>query len=197
MKHHLTKLNSKPLSWSAISSWTYSQEQWAKKYLEGIYEEPNEVMKFGNEVGNRLGTDRKYLPKVERYEIMYPQEHRLVVRLELVGLFDSYDPVTHNFYEYKTSSNKDKWTQKSAEEHGQIMLYLFLIWKTYNVPPEKIKIKLFYIPVSTDGDFKMKVHEKGIKEFEIKHTTLEVLRFMGTVMDTYKEMCKFALDYKK
>lgn len=198
LKHHLIKFQSRPLSWSSIASWQFSRDQWARKYLEGIYEEPNNLMLFGNEVGQKLGLDRKYLPMVERYEVMYPAEHRLTSKIndiELVGLFDSFDPKDKHFNEYKTSSNKTKWTQKSAQGHGQILFYLFLIYKNYNIPPEKIKVKLYYIPVSTDGDFKMKVDEKGIQSFEVKHTSLEVLKFANFIKQTYQEMSDFALGY--
>lgn len=195
LNKYLIKLKSKPLSWSAIGSWQYSKKQWAKKYLEGINELPNEQMKFGNYVGNRIATDPDYLPAVLRYDVFEKKFTAKIGKLDLIGYLDSYHSEDKHFYEYKTSSNEDKWNHKSANEHGQILFYLFLIWKNHGVPPEEIDIKLFYIPVATGGDFKMYVVEEGIKNFDVKHTTMEVLNFAKYITDTYKEMEKFALAY--
>lgn len=200
MQIHLDKLHSKPLSWSAISSFEYSVEQWSRKYLDGKYEEPNELMKFGNIVGGRIATDPEYLPAVERYSVFEKKltakiERKGLSKIELVGLFDSFDPETKFFYEYKTSSNTSRWTLETAKEHGQILFYLFLIWKNYGVPPEKIKIKLFYIPVITKGDFTMEVVESGIQQFPIEHTCLGILKFADYIKHTYAKMEAFALAY--
>ena len=187
-KQHLDKLHSKPLSWSAISSYEYDKEQWAKKYLEGVTTPASPQMLFGNVVGNKLAKDPTYLPVVLRYDAFEPCLTATLDGIPLIGYFDSLDTKEYHFYEYKTSSNKDKWTHKSANLHGQILFYLTLIYLNTKRLPEMIKIKLFYIPVISDDNFKLGVNESGIQSFEIKHTTTEMLKFMKKIKKIYKAM---------
>ena len=201
MKQHLEKLHSRPLSWSSLSSFRdYDKKEWAKRYLDGIYDEPNSLMKFGNEVGDKIASDPKYLPSVERYSVFEKKLLAGIKRknkedIKLVGLMDSFDPETCHFYEYKTSSNKTKWNIESAQEHGQILFYLYLIYANYRILPEKIRVKLFYIPVFETGNFDMAVDEKGIKSFEVSHSSFNVAKFGAEIKKIYEKMEKFALAY--
>lgn len=194
MQHHLDKLLSKPLSWSCLASWEFSKDQWTRKYLLGIVDPPNPQAKFGNQVGERLAQDPSYLPAVERYDTFEPKLTGSIDGIPTVGYFDSLDLKTCNFYEYKTSGVKDKWTHKTANSHGQILFYLILIYQNFKKLPENIKIKLFYIPVISDGDFNLMVDEPGIKGFNVKHTTPEMIKFGKWVTKTYEEMKKYALE---
>ena len=48
--------HSRPLSWSAISSWEYSHEQWYRKYVLNRPDDETEEMIFGKVIGERLAT---------------------------------------------------------------------------------------------------------------------------------------------
>ncbi len=175
-----------------MSSFRYDKEQWARKYCDGIIDPPSAAMLFGNEVGERLASDPTFLPEVKRYPVFEQKFEAKTNGLRLIGFLDSYDPVTHAFLEYKTSSNKKKWTQKSVDEHGQILFYMFLIWLNHQVPPEKIGCELFYIPVRETNDFGMELAPDPIKSFKTKKTTLDVLMFGKEIINTYNEMLAYA-----
>jgi hypothetical protein len=198
MQKHIDKLYSKPLSWSAISSWEWNQEEWATKYLDGLFTPPTPKMSFGNVVGDRLAKDPEYLPEVPRYSVFEHKMYADIGDIKLVGLLDSFDPETKNFYEYKTSSNENKWDQDEANKHGQILLYLFLIYVNYRVPPEKIKIKLVYIPVEENFDGFMEVSKGGkIQSFDVNHTLEEALVFIAKkVKPIWEEMKEYARVYE-
>ena len=214
MKEHLLKLQKRDISWSSYSSWTYSKTEWARRYLEDIYTAPNEKMVYGNVIGKKLGEDPTFLPDVPRYKVMEQKLKALVDGVKITGYLDSFCPETFAFYEYKTSSNDKKWTKESAKKHGQILFYMALIWKNYNIKPENIKCSLHYIPVeeyfeatTTKNDdifsdenkpqVKMRLKEgQEILHFEISHTSMEVLKFLKEVVKAYREMEEFALAYK-
>jgi hypothetical protein len=198
MQIHLDKLNSRPLSWSSLSSWEYDKDQWAKKYLDGIETPPTKEMIYGNIIGGKLSNDPTFLPEVPRYKIFEKKLEAIVgkKKIKIIGFIDSFCPDTKNFYEYKTSSNKNRWTNKKAQEHGQILFYMLLIWINYGVPPEKLKSSLHYIPVEENGSFEMQLSTDSIKHFDTNHNTIELLKFGVFIQKKYKEMEKFALDYK-
>lgn len=202
MKHHLEKLNSRPLSWSSLSSWEWNKEEWAKKYLEGIETPPNEEMIFGSKVGKKLETDPTYLPMIPRHSKM---EHEFKVNIggvELVGYADTFCIETFKKGgEYKTGVKK--WDQKRVDEHGQITMYLLMNYITNKIKPEDVDFILAWMPTvrKESGTFEVVIEfvpdiENNIKIFKTKRTMVEILKFAGYIKKTYKEMEKYALAYK-
>jgi hypothetical protein len=177
MKSHLLKLNSKPLSWSAISSWTYNQESWAKKYLEGIYETSKE-MDYGKVIDLKIQEDPTFLPKLPRYEKM---QYKMLVRMggiDLIGLPDGVDLTTtqKKLSDYKTGKNK--WDQKRAQETGQLLFYLLLLYITHKIKPEEFDCYIHWLPTRETGDFKIEmIKEDDIHTFKVKHTMQDILNF--------------------
>lgn len=187
----------KPLSWSSIASFQYNKESWYKKYILKEKQEDSEQMLFGKAVGSALANDKNFLPEVPRYSVFEKELKAKIGDIKLIGYLDSFDPETKAFIEYKTSSNKKKWTKKTAQEHGQILLYLFLIWKNYGIPPENVDVSLIYIPVNDKGDFSMEISpDEEIQIFEVNHTTVEVLRFAQFIKDIYKEMQLYTAEHE-
>lgn len=181
----------RPLSWSSISSFEYNPETWAMKYLEKEEEPASAEMLFGNVIGTRIAKDKKFLPDVLRYKVFEQELKASIGKIDLIGYIDSFDPKTCAFYEYKTSSNNKRWNFKKAQEHGQILMYLYMIWKTYKVRPEDVKIRLFYIPVhKKDGEMALK--GEPVQSWEIRHTSAEVLAFCNRVIEVRDKMIRFA-----
>lgn len=198
MKKHLKKFKSKPLSWSSISSWQYDKERWAKKYLLGISEPTNAKMEFGKRVGELLANMPTFLPEVPRYEIFEKKLEFKIGRIKIVGYIDSFNEKPVAMLEYKTSVNKDKWTQKSANDHGQLMMYLAGLWLTYDVNPENIPCHLVSIPAEEDFNYKIKLSRgRPIEIFEVKKTKIEILNFLNEVKKIHKEMCEYAINFKE
>lgn len=178
----------RPLSWSAMAAFAYDKEKWYQKYILGEREPSSPAMDFGNEIGRCLAYTPEFMPEVPRLPLFEKKLTAKIGDIYLVGYLDSFDPDTKAMLEYKTSSNKKKWTQKSAQDHGQILFYMFLIWKNYGVPPEMVKCSLIYIPVIESGDFTLKISQEPIKIFPVKHTTVEVLKFAAYIREVYMEM---------
>ena len=180
------------VSWSQIASWEYDKEQWFSKYVLGEAQDSNAQMEFGKVIGERLASDPSFLPEVLRYKVFEKEFNAKLSDFIITGYLDSYCPYTHNFYEYKSSSNPNKWNQRSVKLHGQLLFYCGLIFLNHKIIPKKIS--LFYIPVRMNGEFKMELNKGSkIQSFPVEYTTIEVLKFLNYIKKTRKEMLKYAL----
>ena len=185
------RFKTRALSWSQLACWSFSKDDWYARYILNEKQPENEAMKFGKKIGEKLASDASFLPEVLRYKVFEKELKGRIGDIPLVGFLDSFCPKTKNFYEYKTSFNKKKWTVKSAQEHGQILMYMFLIWLNYKIPPEKILATLFYIPVEESGSFDLKLTKEPIQSFVVKHTSSEVLNFGVEAKRIVKEMGEY------
>lgn len=181
-------------SWSQLACWIYDKEQWYSKYILGEEQETNAQMLYGNVIGTKLASDPSFLPQVLRYDTFEKSFDAKLGDFMITGFLDSYCSTTHNFYEYKTSSNPNKWNQKSVNSHGQLLFYKALIYLCEKIRPENIKCKLFYIPVNQNGSFEMELTKNAkIQSFDFNNTTtIEVLKFLNYIKKTHKEMEVYA-----
>jgi hypothetical protein len=182
--------NQRPLSWSAISSWNYSKEDWAKKYIDGEAPKSSKEMDWGKKIGKLLETDPAYLPQVPRHSKM---EHKFSVNLSgipLVGYADSFCDKSHKkLLEFKTG--KKVWDQKRADEHGQITMYCLMNYITSKIKPEDMDIALVWLPTQDNGDFSISFVEPiedHIKIFKTKRTMTDIVKFASEIKRIYKEM---------
>lgn len=183
----------RPLSWSSISSFEYSPEEWYRRYILGEKSIDTREMEFGKLIANSFSTDKPLAP-VKLYEIV---EYPLTVvfnGIPLMGYVDTYDPKTHNFREFKTG--KKIWDQKRANEHGQLKMYALLLFIMHKVKPENYKIHLDWIPTQDNGDFSISFVEPiKVYTFEVKLTMKDIVIFGAYIKDTYKRMQEFAKSY--
>lgn len=191
---------SRPLSWSAISSFKYDKEQWYKKYVLGIQEPENAEMRFGKLIGDKLAKDPTFLPSVPRLNT-FEHPFRVVFNgIPLVGYADSFCTETKKkMKEYKTGVKK--WDQKRADEHGQIDMYLLMHFITEKIRPEEMDVELIWLPTKRveGGDFNVSitfVEPVQPQIFKTKRSMADVLNFGTDIIRTYKEMEAFALIHR-
>lgn len=194
-KQQIETWKERDVSWSQLSSWTYSKDQWAFKYLFGKQEEANQAMKFGNVVGDSLGTPDSMVPKlnpflvgVKEYELRVPMNGH-----NLVGYCDHYCPDTKVLNENKTSQTLDRWTQNKVDSHQQLDMYTLMLFLRDKVKPEDVEIWLNFIPVYVGGDFHPRVNPEEFYRFRTKRTTQQCLIFGSWIDKTLKEMEKYAM----
>lgn len=191
----LEKFKERPLSWSSINSYLRSPKDWYSQYIEGVKFHATKKMLFGNVIGQKLSSDPTFLPEVKRYNI-FEKELTALIELEdkkikLIGYLDSMDMDTKAFYEYKTSSSTTRWTQETAENTGQILFYMLLLWINYGIIPEDISCHLFYIPVRQKENFDMELSGEEVQCFEVKHTSEEVVKFGKYIEKMHDRMIKY------
>lgn len=189
----LTFDKNRGFSWSAISSFEYDNEQWYRKYVLGIEDPKGKEMAFGSMVGERLASDPDYLPNVPRLShFEFEQPDGLKAKfgdIPLIGFIDSYEPHT-KLFEYKTG--KKQWTQKRADEHGQIDMYLLLLYLKHQVKPSNVECTIFWLPTQDNGDFSISfIDEKRVHAFKTTRSMRDVLAFGMRINKVYKEMIAY------
>lgn len=195
-KDLIEKWKKRPMSWSQIHQFkSYSKEDWYKKYILGEQTPTNKELAFGSAVGKRLETDPTYIPEIPREKVM---EYEFAVKMgdiSLVGYADSYGEDTLTLREYKTG--KTEWNQKRVDEHGQITLYLLMLYLKHKIKPEDVTCTLHWLPTEEKGDFSLgfKVPFK-VHHFTTKRTTKDCLLMGAEIVNLRKEMEAYVLAHE-
>lgn len=190
----------RPLSWSAISSFEWDKNQWYKRYVLKEDSPVTKELTFGKEIGERLAFDPKFLPEVPREAIF---EHRLLTEFDgipLVGYVDSLSLDYKVLREFKTG--KKIWDKKRADGHGQLDMYLLMIYLMYRIRPEEIQCFLHWLPTE-ESLLSMDAKDSTISfmqpfmvhTFEVEKTMNHILTFGNRIKKTYKEMSTYAQSY--
>ncbi len=168
------------LSFSQLTTFEMSPEKYAAQYLYREKQRISRNMHYGSMMANGLEAEESTgdplldlmmakLPKFERMDL--PVEDPKGVEVEfkrdgrtmkarvpilpnkgddipLLALPDSAKKDYSAFLEYKTSTQK--WTQKKADESGQITFYVTAIWLVTGEIPQDIQ--LVNVPVAYQDD---------------------------------------------
>lgn len=187
----------RPLSWSAISSFEYSPQQWYDKYVLNLPQPITQELLFGKYVGEALASDPSFRPDVPRLNVFeLPLKGFFIV--PLIGYVDSFtqDAPRCTLAEYKTG--KKPWDQKRADEHGQIDMYLLLLWQSGKVLPENVDCLLVWMPTCETSDFSINfVQGEKAKIFQTKRTMRDLMRFGQRIETRLKEMELYANSRKE
>ncbi len=171
----------KPLSWSQISCFEYSPQEWYSRYILREKQEESRAMKFGKDIGEKYP-----------YESTFKTEYKLTAMLgdiALVGYIDAFDLENKKLIELKTGK---KWDKKKAQSHGQIDLYCAMLYIMHKIQPEELDICLIWLATEETGDFSTQfVKDMKPVIFPIKKTMLDIVNMLARVkrvkseMDTY------------
>jgi len=194
MKKTPFKISSlRPLSWSAISSFEYDKEQWYRKYVLNIQDPPTREMEFGKRFAKAIedGTPMApvtVLPRVEeKLSVMFGD-------IPLIGFMDTYDHDKRIVGEFKTG--KKAWTQERVDSHGQITMYLLMLYITYKIKPEDYTCFLESVQTEERGDFSIGlVQPTVVQHFDTKRTMKDITLFGTRILKTVAEMESFANSY--
>lgn len=182
------------VSWSFISSFEYSPEQWYDRYVLCLPTQQTNEMLFGSTIGKKLETDPTFLPQIQRHSKMeHPFENIKFGNLVLVGYADTFCDITFKkLDEFKTG--KKAWDQKRVDNHGQIDMYLLMNWIKNKIKPEEVAVRLWWMPTQDNGDFSISFVEpieKNIKVFTTKRTMRDIMNFGLRIRKVYAEMEKY------
>lgn len=188
--------NTRPLSYSSISSFEYNKEKWYENYILGKRQSSREL-EFGSKTDKRLENDPTFLPQIPRCPLM---QHEMVVvfnGIKLVGKPDALDTEKYILRDYKTG--KVKWTKKRADDTDQFTMYLMLVYIKYKIRPENFKCFIDWMPTEERGDFSIgfvEPIEKNIKHFETKRTMKDLINFGAKINRIVKEMHEYVNNHK-
>lgn len=184
----------RPLSWSQISSFEYDPEQWYRRYVLGIQDEPNAEMLFGKKVADSIEDGTCTIPTLLE-NLQKRKEYPFKVQfgeIQLVGYADAFcEETLRKLDEVKTGQKP--WDQKRVDDHGQITMYCLLNYITHKVPPEEVDCTLHYIPTQKGGDFNISFVEPiVVQRFKTKRTMADILNFGSRIKRVYQEMEAYA-----
>lgn len=177
------------ISWSSMNAFLeWNKDSWYRLYVLGQRTPINNLMKIGIEVGEKIVSDSSFLPSIERPEIFEHNLSGVIGGVKIIGHLDGY---THGIGidEYKTSVSKGKWDQKKVDSWGQLTFYCLLIYIHYKIPPEKLRLRLYSIPIEEKGDFSYTVGEPIM--FKTKRTMADILKFTSLIKETHKAMKEY------
>jgi hypothetical protein len=169
-----------PVSWSELSTWEASREDWEKKYIWGLKEPPNFPMQRGTDIhhmiatGNRDVEKSRYTPDEIRVHDKIMQEFKTLIPYSLIfekevvteidgipikGFWDGWAPEDFILVEIKTGA---LWTEERVKDHGQLILYSLQAVHQEGVLPI---VKLFTASTQ-NGKCKVMQHESSVEQME-------------------------------
>lgn len=194
MKYDMkVNLRTKGLNWSSLSSFAYDKERWYQSFILGKRESSKE-MTFGSMIDKKIQDDPKFFPTLPRYEFMQEKLKVMFNGILLYGTPDGFNlKESKHLADYKTG--KQAWTQKRADDHGQLTMYLLLLFISKNIRPEEFDCFIHWFPTIETGAFEIKLKDDNeFKTFKTKRTMQDLLNFGSYIKKTLVEMEAYIKD---
>lgn len=195
----------RPLSWSAISSFEWNPKQWHSKYVLKELPEITPELYFGSMIDKKIQDDPTYLPKLVRYPILQHEMRCEFNGIPLLGFADTFRPAYFSKRKgFKTGPNsmnpairdyktgRKEWTQKRADDTGQITMYLLMLWMMDKIKPEDVECYIDWLPTHIEDGKIAFIQEGDIRTFKTKRTMQQVLAFAQRIKDRWVEMEEYA-----
>lgn len=183
------------ISWSCYSSFLWDKGQWYQSYIKRIRTTSREL-EFGKMVADSMSTDKPLAPFTRLSVIEHPL-NEVFDGIKILGFIDTFEPKKNKKKKYiagEFKTGKNPWTQKKAEEHGQLKMYSLLLWIQKKIRPEDIEWFLEWAPTQETGDFRIDfVYPIRIHRFEVRHTMVDILKFGSEVKKVYKQMLEYII----
>lgn len=190
------------LSWSQMSLWNRSQEEYKRIYIYGEKGFCNGAMELGKKVSDGLeDNDVIEDDDIARLAIFMPQSPRKQYEIEvnfqgipLYGILDGFNPKSKKkiIREDKTGI---KFTQSMADNLGQLTFYAILVFAKYRELPHKMYLDWARTIKDENGKFKL---TGEIKTFETKRTMQDILLFYTKMKRTWQEIQQMSkIEYSK
>jgi len=188
------------LSWSSLAMIEKNPEEWYQTYVLGYKRPPTEAMKFGTKIHKQIA-DRKFRGKLKKITYGSNPETKLTCKIfytktksfNLIGTPDDFSYGT--LYEYKTGTKL--WTQKQADNHGQLFTYALLLQKA-----KRKTINIAYLVsletkhLTVNGKNKI-VLTGNRRILEVKITPQDLLKIQARFINGYKKVLKVIKEHEK
>jgi len=179
------------LSWSQMWLWETNPKKYKEKYFFGTDQYVTNEMRFGKKFAEAIQTgksDDKNILKVVKSNTAYKnKEYKIecVVKsgkekIPILCFLDSYED---GFVE-EDKTGKTPWTQKRANEHGQIGFYdVALRIKTGKA--HKFKLKWFETEEREKGNITL---TGRVEIFNVEKSTIDYLKMTARIIKVAKQI---------
>lgn len=187
----ITAWLSRPFSWSQLSSWEFSPEQWFENYILGKEQPTTAALTFGKDFAKSVEEDRHVAPVIT-YSKREFNVSATFGDIALVGQFDCWEPDEKKLIDHKTGVKP--WSQKRTDGHRQLTFYAMLLWLTEQIKPEDIQFTIQWIPTGVRPDFTFGfLSDPPVPQtFHTKRTMVDVLTLMSEIRKARKAMERYA-----
>lgn len=194
-------LQTRPLSWSAISSFEYDPEQWYQKYYMGIEQPSSPEMEFGKKFADSCEMREPLAPVTLLKHVEFKFEF-IFNDIPMIGFADTYEFTETG--EFKTGVKA--WDQKRVDQHGQITMYALGNWILHKFKPQDCKFWLEWIPTkrvaqgngayrTSDYAIEFATSNPVVHHFDTKRSMRDVLQFGLMVQKTLQEMEQYVRNH--
>lgn len=181
----------RPLSFSQLNSWKYSKDDWYRSYILNERDSTNEEMKFGNLIGDAIGTPDSPIPDLTPPGIKEYPLYGEIDGIKLIGYADHLCDKTWTLHENKTSYKASRWTQSKVDTHPQLTMYAYLINQSHGVPPEDLCIFLNFIQARHVGLGYQLHNPPRWKQFKTTRTMADLATYRDYVLVTVEAMQRY------
>ena len=191
------------LSFSQMTLFERSPEQYADQYIYQKKQRISRNMAYGTLMAEGLENGEAsgdplldlMMARLPKFELMdKPLEADLKDGKEVIHLLAKPDTAKADytaFKEYKTSVRK--WTQRMADESGQITFYTTTIWLRFGFIPKDIELVDVQVAYESDG----RLQPTGdIWRFPTERTMVDVIKMTGRMKKAWrgiKALCESEL----
>lgn len=196
----IQKWKERPMSWSQISTFQYSKDDWLNKYILDLPQPSSPELEFGKAFADSCEARTPLAPVTLLDIVEHPFEASLG-DVKLVGYADSISSDLRHTLEYKTGVKQ--WDAKRVQNHLQIDMYALMNFLTNGIKPEDCRFALEWIPTRritrSNADFSgydyrivFATDPPEVRHFETKRTMGDILAFGALIRATRKEMEAYA-----
>jgi len=184
----------RPLSYSQLSAWEYNKDEWYERYILNKKTPANSAMRAGTLIGDSIGTEKSLVPLLTPPGVKEYELRASLGDIHIVGYCDHYCPDTKTLHENKTSTNRNKWNQRSVDEHKQLDMYALMLFLTHDVLPDDLKIYLNYIPVIEGADMRYYLPDPVEHySFQTSRSEKHLVDMTRYIENTVEDMCAYAV----
>ena len=188
-----------------MTTFEMSPEKYIEKYIYNKKERISRNMSYGSQMAKGLEDEEAtgdplldlMMVRLPKFELMdVPFEAELPDKKDIIRILARPDTAKADytaFKEYKTSTRK--WTQKMADESGQIDFYVTAIWLLTKLFPESVDIELVNVPVYYDAHGRLHPTSEIVR-LPTKRTMANVIKTTGRMRHAWhgiQELCKSEL----
>lgn len=183
-----------------MTTFEMSKDKYVEQYLYGKKQRTSRNMAYGSLMAEGLETEEAtgdalldlMMAQIPKFELMDKAfEVPLQNGKEVITILAKPDTAKADysaFKEYKTSVRK--WTQKMADDSGQVTFYATAMWLKTGKIPEDIELVNVQVAYQDDGSLQP---TGDIWRFPTKRTMIDIIRMTGRMKKAWagiQELCQ-------
>jgi len=192
------------LSYSQISTFKRSKDDYYKQYIEGVPFEGNDYTDFGSKVGESLELnsfksfdtmEAKILKSVKRLDLFERSTILNYNGFYVVGYIDTISDDYSQIIDYKTGG-RGKDAQYVKDDYTQLQIYALSIRQETGITPQKASVEFITREGNAFKGESLRVAYEPVKSIDIDISYERLKTVYWGVLRTAKEISDFYEKYK-